>query len=64
MPTLVVSGEEDALTPVSGAREMAVAIAGSRFAVIPRAGHLANLENPEAFNRALVEFLEQLENDR
>jgi pimeloyl-ACP methyl ester carboxylesterase len=33
-------------------------IAGSKRSVIPRAGHTSNMENPEAFNRAVVEFLE------
>jgi 3-oxoadipate enol-lactonase len=36
---------------------MAEAIPGSRFELIPRAGHLANLENPDAFNAALEGFL-------
>jgi pimeloyl-ACP methyl ester carboxylesterase len=57
VPTLVVCGEEDAITPVAESKAMAAAIAGSRLAVIPRAGHVANLEEPETFNRVLLEFL-------
>jgi pimeloyl-ACP methyl ester carboxylesterase len=57
VPTLVVVGAEDVLTPVAEAEALQREIAGSRLAVIPKAGHLANLENPEAFNEALLAFL-------
>lgn len=57
VPTLVVCGDEDALTPVSESRAMAAAIPGSRLAVIPRAGHASNLEAPEEFTRLLSEFV-------
>jgi 3-oxoadipate enol-lactonase len=57
VPTLVVVGEEDALTPPASAEVMAKGIADARLAVIPAAGHLANLEAPEAFNRLAREFL-------
>jgi 3-oxoadipate enol-lactonase len=60
VPTLVVCGEEDTLTPVAEAETMAEAIPGSRLEVIPEAGHLANLEDPEAFNAALRAFLSTL----
>src|SRR5690606_17921129 len=50
VPTLVVVGEEDALTPVKDSRAMAAAIPGARLEVIPGAGHLSNLERPEAFS--------------
>jgi len=53
VPTLVVVGEEDAITPVAEAEALQRGIAGSRLAVIPRAGHLSSLENPEEFNRQL-----------
>jgi pimeloyl-ACP methyl ester carboxylesterase len=48
------------LTPVAEAETMAEAIPGSRLEVIPEAGHLANLEDPEAFNAALRAFLSTL----
>ena len=57
VPTLVVVGENDALTPPEASRAMHERIAGSRLVVIPEAGHLSNLEAPEAFNGALAEFL-------
>jgi pimeloyl-ACP methyl ester carboxylesterase len=57
VPTLVVVGEGDALAPVDVAEAMAKAIPGARLEVVPDAGHVANLENPEVFNRAFSEFL-------
>ena len=57
VPTLVLCGEEDTLTPVSEARSMAGKLPRSKLAVIPSAGHLANLENPKGFNQQLLEFL-------
>jgi pimeloyl-ACP methyl ester carboxylesterase len=57
VPTLVVVGEEDVLTPPAEAEAMAAAIPGSRVAVIPRAGHLSNLESPSAYDDALARFL-------
>lgn len=57
VPTLVVAGEEDAITPPDGAREMADAIPGAQLHVIAGAGHIANLERPDAFNAALNGFL-------
>lgn len=57
IPTLVVVGEHDMLTPVSDAEAMQRAIPRSRLVVIPGAGHLASLEQPEAFSRALADFL-------
>jgi 3-oxoadipate enol-lactonase len=57
VPTLVVVGEEDVLTPPARAEAMAAGIAGARLVVIPRAGHVPPLETPEAFNRAMGEFL-------
>lgn len=57
MPVLVVNGEEDAVTPVATAREMHAMIAGSSLVVIPGAGHLSNMEQPDSFNQALASFL-------
>ena len=59
VPTLIVVGEEDALTPPDLSRGMQQAIAGSELVVIPNAGHLASLETPAAFNAALSTFLRQ-----
>ena len=57
VPTLVLVGAEDVLTPPSEAATMAAAIPRARLDVILQAGHLANLENPAAVNAALVAFL-------
>ena len=57
VPALIVVGAEDELTPVEESRKLAEAIPGSRLEIIPGAGHLANLEQPEPFNTALVSFL-------
>ena len=56
-PTLVIAGEQDALTPPNVAQEYASNIPNAQFAVIPNAGHLSNLEQPEAFLQALSGFL-------
>jgi 3-oxoadipate enol-lactonase len=60
VPTLILCGEEDAITPPSDAEALQRGIAGSRLTLLPRAGHLANLEDPDAFNRALLGFLAEL----
>jgi 3-oxoadipate enol-lactonase len=57
VPTLVITGEEDAITPPDEARAMAAAIPGASFVAVPGAGHLSNLERPAAFNDALCSFL-------
>ncbi|HQR32494.1 MAG TPA: alpha/beta fold hydrolase [Blastocatellia bacterium] len=59
-PTLIIVGSEDKLTPPSDAEKMHLAIAGSHLRIINNAGHLANLEEPTAFNQAMHEFLNQL----
>jgi pimeloyl-ACP methyl ester carboxylesterase len=55
--TLVVVGEYDKITPAAEAAAMQRAIPRSTLTVIPGAGHLSNLEQPEAFSRALGDFL-------
>ena len=57
-PTLVVAGEEDAFIPLSEGRGMKEKIPCCRWALIRKAGHLVNLEQPEAFQQALERFLE------
>ncbi len=57
--TLVLVGEGDQITPPAAAEEMHDAIAGSRLATIPRAGHLALLEQPEPVHAALREWAGQ-----
>ena len=60
VPTLVLVGEADGLTPPHQARAMAEAIPGARLAIIPGAGHLPPVEQPEATAEALREFLRSL----
>ena len=60
VPTLIVVGDEDVVTPPKEARAMHDAIRGSRLEVIPAAGHLSNLERPAAFNAALSDFVGSL----
>jgi 3-oxoadipate enol-lactonase len=57
VPTLVVCGAEDALTPVADSEAIQRGIPGSRLEIIPKAGHLSALEDPAAFNAALARFL-------
>ncbi|WP_447969220.1 alpha/beta fold hydrolase [Nitrospira sp. M1] len=56
-PTLVIVGEEDVATPPSESHYMAERIPQARLVTIPNAGHLTNLEQPDAFNQALTTFL-------
>jgi 3-oxoadipate enol-lactonase len=56
-PTMIIVGEQDAGTPVELAREIHAAMPGSELVIIPSASHLSNIEQPQAFNRALGEFL-------
>ncbi len=58
-PTLVVVGEEDQITTADSARRLHARIPGAELAVIEGAGHLSNLEQPEAFNAALTGYLKR-----
>lgn len=57
MPTLLMVGQDDLLTPPALMRSMQEKIRGSALSVIPGAGHMAPVENPVAVNRALESFL-------
>jgi pimeloyl-ACP methyl ester carboxylesterase len=57
VPTLVVCGQHDRISPVEEMRQMAQAIPHSRFVEIPGAGHMAPLEAPAAVNAAVLDFL-------
>ncbi|CAN5195639.1 alpha/beta fold hydrolase [soil metagenome] len=57
VPTLVLVGADDTLSPPEVARSMHAAIPGAALAVLPDAGHLSNLEVPAAFSDALADFV-------
>ncbi|MEX0829250.1 MAG: alpha/beta fold hydrolase [Nitrospirales bacterium] len=59
-PTLVIVGEEDQATPLAESQYMADRISGSTLVTIAGAGHLSNLEQPEAFTHALMTFLKNI----
>ena len=56
-PTLVIAGEADINAPASMMKKMAAKIPGARYVCLPMLGHLANLEDPQAFDAALSDFL-------
>ena len=56
VPTLLIWGEDDVRSPLRVARQFEQAIPDSRLVVIPGAGHVSNLERPEAFNDAVRRF--------
>lgn len=60
-PTLVIVGEHDPGTNVTMAREIQAAIAGAELAIISSAAHMANAEQPDAFNKALSDFLARVD---
>lgn len=56
-PTLVLTGAQDLLTPVTEHEEIAAGIAGAQLEVLPDCGHLSTLERPEAVNAAMQRWL-------
>ncbi len=60
VPTLILVGAEDEITPPPLSRAMHKKIPHSELHIIPDAGHMSNLENPEVFNKHLLAFLGQL----
>ena len=56
LPTLLLAGADDPVTTVADAQAMQASIAGSSLAVVP-ASHLSNLEAPQAFEQAVLDFL-------
>ena len=55
-PVLFIVGEKDGTTPAI-TRQMHQAVAGSQFVELPGAGHISNLDQPDAFTRAVSDFL-------
>jgi pimeloyl-ACP methyl ester carboxylesterase len=60
VPAMVVGAEQDLAVPTEHARVLAKGLPNARLEIINGAGHMANLEQPGQFNRALLEFLESL----
>jgi pimeloyl-ACP methyl ester carboxylesterase len=60
IPTLIIVGADDVLTTTADAERMATGIAGAELVVIPDAGHLSNLEQPDRFTAAVERFAERL----
>ena len=59
-PTLILVGDQDAVTPMANCRAIAAAVPKARIRVIPSTAHLTMAERPEAFNAALLEFLAEI----
>lgn len=60
LPTMIVVGEDDKVTPVELARAMASAVPGARLEIVPGVGHLPTLEAPSEVNALLADFLKAL----
>ena len=58
VPTLVLTGDKDQLTPPDKAREIADAISGASLVIVPDCGHMSTMERPDAVNAALTAWLE------
>ncbi len=56
-PTLILVGDQDAVTPLANGRAIAAAVPTARIGIVPATAHATMLERPEAFNALLVEFL-------
>ena len=59
-PALILVGQEDVITPPAAAEVMAEAIPRAKLVIVPRAGHLSNVEAPKAFDDAVERFLATL----
>ncbi len=60
VPTFFISGEDDAAAGPKSMEPLLGMVSGSSMHVVPNAGHIANMENPEDFNAALLGFLNNL----
>ncbi len=60
IPTLVIAGAADAITPPKGMRAMAEAIPGAEYVLVEGAGHLAPLEQPDVTTDTIARFLQKL----
>jgi pimeloyl-ACP methyl ester carboxylesterase len=60
LPSLILCGEEDELTPLKYSQFLQSRIKGSRLEIIPNAGHMVMMESPQIFNEKISEFIEEL----
>lgn len=60
IPTCIIVGEHDTLTPPSDAQTMHTRITGSELHILPQAAHMSNLENTQDFNERIIPFLKKL----
>lgn len=63
-PALIIVGEEDAITPPALSEDLAEAVHGSTLVLVEKAGHLSNLEQPQAFNAAINDHLTKSNENR
>ena len=61
VPTLIICGDQDAITPPALSEELAALIPGARLHIMRGASHLANLDNPAEFNGAIDDFLSAID---
>ncbi len=61
VPTLVLHGDQDRVVPIENGRALARRVPGARFGSLSGCGHVAQLENPTAFNDAVIGFAEAVE---
>jgi pimeloyl-ACP methyl ester carboxylesterase len=64
VPTLLIWGQDDSRSPLACGEKMREQISGARLVVIPEAGHLSNMEQPERFNEEVRKFLLSVEKER
>src|ERR1700752_252141 len=60
VPTLILVGRDDAITPLKDSERIHAEIPGSRLAILENAGHVSNLEQTERFNSELLSFLKEI----
>jgi 3-oxoadipate enol-lactonase len=60
VPTLVLVGDQDPITPPAAAQSIQKAVPGAELHILPNAAHMSNLENTEAFNQHLLAFLKKI----
>lgn len=63
MPSLVIVGEQDAITPPELSEEIAAGMPNATLVTLPGAGHMANVDAPDRFNAAVLDFLRNLSTD-